>query len=42
MGRKPGVARESTAKHEMRDQEVVRASRELAAYFKGRRSQRET
>ena len=25
----------------MRDQEVVRASRELAAYFKGRRTERE-
>ena len=27
--------------HEMRDQEVMRANRELAAYFKGQRTERE-
>ena len=39
--RKPGVTRESAAQREMRDQEVLRANRELAAYFKGRRTERE-
>ena len=39
--RKPGVTRESAAEQEMRDQEVLRANRELAAYFKGRRTERE-
>jgi hypothetical protein len=39
--RKPGVSRESASEQEMRDQEVVRANRELAAYFKGRRTERE-
>jgi hypothetical protein len=34
--RKPGVTRESATEQEMRDQEVLRANRELAAYFKGR------
>jgi len=29
------------ADQDMRDQEVVRANRELAAYFKGRRTERE-
>ena len=44
MGRKkrvagaPGVAPSELA---MRDQEVLRANRELAAYFKGRRTERE-
>lgn len=38
--RKPGV-HESAADHEMRNQEVLRANRELAAYFKGRRTERE-
>lgn len=38
--RKPGVIREST-EQAMRDQEVLRANRELAAYFKGRRTERE-
>src|SRR5690348_11718043 len=33
--------RESTNQHELRDQEVLRANRELAAYFKGRRTERE-
>ena len=32
---------ETAAEREMRDQEVVRANRELAAYFKGRRTERE-
>jgi len=39
--RKPEVARESAAEQQMRDQEVLRANRELAAYFKGRRTERE-
>jgi hypothetical protein len=39
--RKPGVTGESAAEQEMRDQEVLRANRELAAYFKGRRTERE-
>jgi hypothetical protein len=38
--RQPGLTRES-ADQEMRDQEVLRANRELAAYFKGRRTERE-
>jgi hypothetical protein len=38
---KPGIARESGAEQQMRDQEVLRANRELAAYFKGRRTERE-
>jgi hypothetical protein len=38
---KPGIARESSAEQQMRDQEVLRANRELAAYFKGRRTERE-
>jgi len=36
-----GARPESAADREMRDQEVVRAARELAAYFKGRRTERE-
>ena len=39
--RKPGVTLQSAAEREMRDQEVLRANRELAAYFKGRRTERE-
>jgi hypothetical protein len=39
--RKPGVTRESAADQEMRDQEVLRATRDLAAFFKGRRTERE-
>ena len=39
--RKSVVARESPAEQEMRDQEVLRANRELAAYFRGRRTERE-
>jgi hypothetical protein len=38
---KPGATHERTADQEMRDQEVLRANRELAAYFKGRRTERE-
>ena len=38
---KPGVTRESAAERAMRDEEVLRANRELAAYFKGRRTERE-
>jgi hypothetical protein len=37
--RTPG--RTSLDPHELRDQEVLRANRELAAYFKGRRTERE-
>jgi hypothetical protein len=39
--RKASLARESASERVMRDQEVVRANRELAAYFKGRRTERE-
>jgi hypothetical protein len=38
---KLGLTQESMAEREMRDQEVLRANRELAAYFKGRRTERE-
>ena len=38
---KPGVTRESAAERAMRDDEVLRANGELAAYFKGRRTERE-
>jgi hypothetical protein len=41
MGHKPGVTQESAVEQERRDQEVLRANRELAAYFKGRRTERE-
>jgi hypothetical protein len=34
-------ASEEAAAHEARDEEVLRAHRELAAYFKGRRTERE-
>jgi len=37
----PSVTRESAANQQMRDQEVLRAAKELAAYFKGRRTERE-
>ena len=40
-GRKSAVPRESADEQGMRDQEVLRANRELAAYFKGRRTERE-
>src|SRR6202011_146931 len=36
-----GVTRERPTEQVMRDQEVLRANRELAAYFKGRRTERE-
>ena len=36
---KPGVSR--TDEQAVRDQEVLRATRELAAYFKGKRTERE-
>ena len=39
--RKPRVTRESAAERAMRDEEVLRANGELAAYFKGRRTERE-
>jgi hypothetical protein len=35
------IVPESAAELEARDQEVLRANRELAAYFKGRRTERE-
>jgi hypothetical protein len=40
-GRKSVVPREGPDEQGMRDQEVLRATRELAAYFKGRRTERE-
>src|SRR2546423_13019381 len=39
--RKPAVSRETGAEQDVRNQEVLRANRELAAYFKGRRTERE-
>src|SRR5258706_2701751 len=39
--RKPSATREPAPEQQMRDQEVLRANRELAAYFKGRRTERE-
>src|ERR1700693_484426 len=39
--RKPDVTGESAPEQDMRDEEVLRANRELAAYFKGRRTERE-
>ncbi len=39
--RKTGLTRESAVEQNMRDQEVLRANRELAAYFKGQRTERE-
>ena len=38
---KSGAHHESGADQEMRNHEVLRANRELAAYFKGRRTERE-
>jgi len=38
---KKGAKQESPVDREMRDQEVLRANRELAAYFRGRRTERE-
>jgi hypothetical protein len=39
--RKQEITRDSGAEQQMRDQEVLRANRELAAYFNGRRTERE-
>ena len=39
--RKRSAGDESAAEQEMRNQEVLRANRELAAYFRGRRTERE-
>jgi hypothetical protein len=39
--RTAGSSAEHIRESEMRDQEVLRANRELAAYFKGRRTERE-
>ena len=39
--RKTVVSRESAGEQEMRDQEVLRANKELAAYFSGQRTERE-
>src|SRR5262245_9389539 len=39
--RKRSSAKSDSAQQEMREQEVLRANRELAAYFKGRRTERE-
>ena len=39
--REAAVAGHGAGEQEMRDQEVLRANRELAAYFKGRRTGRE-
>ena len=38
---KGGVPRESGDQQAVRDQEVLRANRELSAYFRGRRTERE-
>src|SRR2546422_10408598 len=38
---KAGDTHESAAEREMRNQEVLRANKELSAYFKGRRTERE-
>jgi hypothetical protein len=38
---KDGNAAENALRQEMREQEVLRAKRELAAYFNGRRTERE-
>jgi hypothetical protein len=38
---KSSVARKTSTDHDRNDQEVLRANRELAAYFKGRRTERE-
>lgn len=40
-GRKRSGADETAAEQDMRQQEVLRANRELAAYFRGRRTERE-
>jgi hypothetical protein len=38
---KGGGVRETNTEQQIRDQEVVRANKELVAYFKGRRTERE-
>ena len=38
---KGGGVREANIEHQVRDLEVMRANKELAAYFKGRRTERE-
>jgi len=38
---KGGGVGETNTEHQIRDQEVMRANKELAAYFKGRRTERE-
>ena len=38
---KDGKPAENAAQQALRDQEVIRAKRELAAYFNGRRTERE-
>ena len=38
---KRGAGGDSAVEQEMREQEVLRANKELAAYFKGRRTERE-
>ena len=38
---KHATPRDNTAAQEKRDQEVLRANRELSAYFRGRRTERE-
>jgi hypothetical protein len=39
--RKSSITSKTATDQEMRDQEVLRANRELAAYFRGRRTERE-
>ena len=39
--RQKAIPRENADEQLMRDQEVLRANRELAAYFRGRRTERE-
>jgi hypothetical protein len=39
--KKGAASRHSIDPHELREQEVLRANRELSAYFKGRRTERE-
>src|SRR5689334_25369391 len=39
--KKGALSRHGTDVQELRDQEVLRANKELAAYFKGRRTERE-
>jgi hypothetical protein len=41
MGTRKGGAPHDRSEDDVRDQEVLRANRELAAYFRGRRTERE-